>query len=380
MAPLPGAVDARTSVEIIDQLPGFEALQPQWNELLRASQADGPFLTWEWLHAWWTNLRGQSRLKLFVVRVGEQLVAIAPLLVTRSRLPWCSSLGFLGTGNAGSDYLDLIVRTGFEVEAVQALATSIESQRRALRLKHVPSCSLASRLARLLERSGWTCRATPGGVCPSIRLAGHTWDSYLASRGPAHRANVRRRIRAVGRAFDVRFERVTSTALRLDALTKLATFHEGRWGGNTGSTAFETADLQAFHRDATGRAFDADWLRLYALYLDGQMAGVMYAFAYDHRFYFYQHGFDEQYRTYSLGVLLMALTIRAAIDEGAIEFDLLWGIESYKWLWADDSRPLSHLDLFPAHLGGRMHRRRVDVESALRTLARRMRLRDGRVA
>ncbi len=30
----------------------------------------------------------------------------------------------------------------------------------------------------------------------------------------------------------------------------------------------------------------------------------------------------------------MALTIRAAIDDGASEFDMLWGTEPYKALWA----------------------------------------------
>ena len=30
----------------------------------------------------------------------------------------------------------------------------------------------------------------------------------------------------------------------------------------------------------------------------------------------------------------MGLTIKAAIEEGAREFDMLCGVESYKWLWA----------------------------------------------
>ena len=45
-------------VEAIDTAWGLTTLRPQWNALLRASAADGPFLTWEWLHAWWTHLAG----------------------------------------------------------------------------------------------------------------------------------------------------------------------------------------------------------------------------------------------------------------------------------------------------------------------------------
>ena len=380
IAGTPDSLQARASVEIIDELRDFEALRSQWTELLEASTTPGPFLTWEWLYAWWTHLRERSRLNLFVVRIGGQLVAIAPLRVTRRPLTWFSSLEFLGTGSAGSDYLDLIVRRGSEGVAIEAMATAIESQGFALRLSHLPPGSLASRLARRLEHGGWTCRDTQSGVCPVIRLAGHTWDSYLASLGSAHRANVRRRIRSVSRAFDVRFERVASTPDRLTALSALAAFHVRRWAGDRGSTTFATPDLLAFHRDATERALDAGHLRLYALHLDGEVAGAMYAFAHDDRFYFYQHGFDERYRKHSLGLVLMALTIRAAIDEGATEFDLLYGVESYKWLWTNEARPLGRLDLFPARLGGTLHRRRVDAESTLRALARRMWWRDGHVA
>ena len=41
------------TVNIIKDFEGFTALTPQWNELLQASSADCPFLTAEWLQAWW---------------------------------------------------------------------------------------------------------------------------------------------------------------------------------------------------------------------------------------------------------------------------------------------------------------------------------------
>ena len=47
--------------------------------------------------------------------------------------------------------------------------------------------------------AGWKAWSTQqaDAVCPFIRLEGHTWDSYLATVGSSHRANVRRRIRNV---------------------------------------------------------------------------------------------------------------------------------------------------------------------------------------
>ncbi len=370
----------RTHVEVVADLTVFASLHREWNDLLRHSSADGPFLTWEWLYAWWTGLRGRSRLRLCLVRVEGRLVAVAPLCTTTERLPWFSRLTFLGTGEAGSDYLDLIVRCGFEAEALAALATALDSEGIALRLSHLPPDSQALGLARMLESRGWSSQQARVGACPLIQLAGQTWDSYLRTRSSAHRANVRRRIKVAGQAFDLHFDEAASESRRLDVLNALTTFHGWRWRGPRGSTAFRTPALRAFHHDATARLLEAGHLRLYALSLDGQVVGAMYAVAHHDHFYFYQHGFDERYKKYSLGLVLMALTIRAAIGEGATEFDMLCGVEAYKWLWADDARPLGQLDLYPAGLSGGIHRRQADGESALRSLARRLRTRATRAA
>jgi CelD/BcsL family acetyltransferase involved in cellulose biosynthesis len=69
----------------------------------------------------------------------------------------------------------------------------------------------------------------------------------------------------------------------------------------------------------------------------------------------------------------MALTISAAISEGAIEFDMLWGTESYKSLWARRVSVLQRVDLYPVHLGGSVQRHAVEARRGVAGLARRVR-------
>lgn len=358
-------------VDVIEEPERFAALVPQWNELLRASAADCPFLTAEWLQSWWTHVGQSRRLQLFTVREGDRLIAIAPLHVVRGPLGLFSRLEFLGTGYAGSDYLDLIVRGGHERESLQALAEAFERHKRMLRLTHVTPSSLAARVAEHLANDGWTSRRAPAGICPIVDLAGQTWESYLASLGAAHRANFRRRLRALSRQFDVRFDCVASEPERREVLSSLVQFHGQRFGAK-GSTAFLTPVLRAFHDDATRLALVRGWLRLYVLRLDGVPAAAMYGFAYNQRFFFYQHGFDARYQPFSVGLVLMGLSIQAALEEGALEFDMLFGTESYKWLWARDERPLVQYQLFPPHIGGVLHRRAVEAHRTMRTVARRL--------
>jgi CelD/BcsL family acetyltransferase involved in cellulose biosynthesis len=363
-------MDLTVNVHDVDDATAFAALRPHWNELLHDSASDSPFLTWEWQHTWWTHLRESSALRLILVRAGDELIAIAPLrLATRPR-SWFSRLEFLGTGYAGSDYLDLIVRHGREQESVAGLAHYIKTERLSLRFNHLPPTSLTARLAAALAADGWMSAVAEDGTCPVIPLTGHTFDSYLGTLGASHRANVRRRIKGLHQQFDTRLDRVTTDTERRDALSALAAWSERRWKDCGGSTAFMTPAMRAFQDEVTRRALEQGWLLMFVLRLDGKAAAVMYGFHYGGRFYFYQHGFDDRYRAHSLGLALMGLTIRAVIDEGAREFDMLWGVEPYKFLWARDVRLLQRIELFPSNIGGTLHRRAVEVRRNAGKLAR----------
>ena len=359
-------------IEVVDNLDAFSRLEPEWDGLLHASASDSPFLTWEWLHTWWRHLAGSRRLQVATVRDGDSLVAAAPLAIVRHAVPCLSTLEFLGTGFAGSDYLDLIARRGFEGDCVRELGCLLRSQRRALRLDHAPTASLAGLLASELRDCSWTVMRTPSDACPFATLAGHTWDTYLETLAASHRTRFRRYLNALRKKFAVSFELAATARARRDALAALVGFHDARWGARGGSTAFATPALRDFHEDVTGRALARGWLRLYVLRLDDVPAAVTYCFGYNARFYLYQHGFNDRYRHYSVGLVALGLTIRAALDERALEFDMLYGREPYKWLWARDEHGLERLDLFPASVAGRVHRRTVEAMRTVRALARRI--------
>ena len=362
-----------TVVEVIADVRAFQDLREQWNALLEATESWNPFLTWEWMWAWWAHLSEAATLNLVTVRAAGELIAIAPLMIVRGGFSTPARFEFLGV-RAGADYVDLIVRAGHEPAALEALTRWLETQPLALHLDHLPPTSLSARLWQELARTGWTAIESSPDVCPFIDLSGHTWESYLASLGSSHRANVRRRLRTLDAKFAMRFAAVDSEEERRRALEALFMFHDQRWSCG-GSTAFSSTPLRSFHHDLTARALDLGWLRIYTMSLDDTLAAVMYGFARDGRFYFYQHGSHTAYAGYSLGLALMALTIRAAITEGMREFDMLYGHETYKDLWARQQRPLGRLMLFPPRLAGRWLQRRAETRLAVRALVHRLGLR-----
>jgi CelD/BcsL family acetyltransferase involved in cellulose biosynthesis len=371
------AVPSPLTVEQVSEAGAFRGLRQEWDELLEAGESACVFLTWEWLHTWWKHLAGNRSLTILTVRRGSELVAIAPFCrrprSLSSARPF-SALEFLGSGFAGSDYLDVIVRTGCDVEACQALTAWLAGRGRPLKLTNIRQgeCAVGGVLAGLREM-GWTVAEIKTNMCPFIPLSGTTWDDYLASLGAEHRYNFNRKWRRLNRDYEVSFEQVRTPEACREAIDLLIAQHNARWGSRGGSDAFHTAGLIAFHREFTQVALTGGWLRLYVLRLNEKPAACLYGLLYRGTFYFYQSSFDEAYRQASVGLIAMGLAIRSAIGEGAEEFDLLHGAETYKSHWSRHSRDLARLESFPPGGFGEFCRLSLELGRASRTLARRIR-------
>jgi hypothetical protein len=94
----------------------------------------------------------------------------------------------------------------------------------------------------------------------------------------------------------------------------------------------------------SARAFRVDFAstlrRLAASLVPRRRAPVAawYGWSYGGRYAYYLAGFDPAWSRHSVGLLLLAHTIRAAAEEGAAEYDLLRGDEDYKDRFATGRR------------------------------------------
>lgn len=366
------ALRVATLVDLI----AFEGLREEWNTLLSASASDTVFLTWEWMRAWWAHLSVGSQLAILTVRRGAELLAIAPLCSQGKSLLGALQLSFLGTGRVGSDYLDVIMRPKDEGEVVPALAKRLVEMGATLDLRQVRiTSSTASRLARELRRLRCPVQARRTHRCPYIDLGLGSFAAYLATLSSQHRANFQRKRRKLESQHGLRFESVTSESRRRDLLPVLFELHRLRWRERGGSDGLAGPGILEFHEDWSRLALARGWLRLFVLWLGETPAAALYGFRYGRVFSFYQSGFDPRFANLSVGVVAMGLSIQSAIEDGASEFDLLHGQESYKFDWAKGVRRLGRIQVFPVGPLGRVAWAASSLAQGARRAAHRL---DGR--
>ncbi|MGH8369996.1 MAG: GNAT family N-acetyltransferase, partial [Gammaproteobacteria bacterium] len=256
-------------------------------------------------------------------------------------------------------------------DALQALSVYLSSHKLVIEFTRVKTASiLIGRLVSKLNNEGWFSSQMIMGVCPYIDLSNHSWDSYLATLGAAHRANVRRRLRAVSKRFQVDFEQADSESQRRHCFQSFVDLHRQRWKQRDDIDEMDVPGMWEFHAELSSTALQLGWLRLFTLSLDGKPAASIYAFRYNDVFYFYQSGFDPNFSKHSVGLVTMGLAIKSAIEERAIEYDLLHGDEDYKFLWAHSGRDLMKLNCYPPTAAGLLCRQAMDLRIGIKKLMR----------
>jgi CelD/BcsL family acetyltransferase involved in cellulose biosynthesis len=340
-----------TTVEKITTMEQLEALRQPWDDLLRHTDSTNMFLTWEWAFAWWKHLRDGRQLYVLAVRRESRLIALAPLALEKAKLrrlrPF-RSIEFIGMGTVSTDYPDMIIRSGSETSALEALSDYISQHAIMFEFNGLHNNSTpTSKLASILESSGWLVSRVITDVCPGLQLDNLSWDTYVSSLGPSHRANLRRRIRYLERHFTLVFQHAETESQRLEYMKVFVSLHHKRWDTRYGSNALKNDSLLRFHEEFSQLALQRGWLRLFLLQLDGRPVAAIYGFRYGDTFYYYQSGFDPDYATRSVGLVALGLSIRNAINNGVLEYDLLRGAEAYKFLWSNTTRELMTLQCYP---------------------------------
>jgi CelD/BcsL family acetyltransferase involved in cellulose biosynthesis len=337
----------------------LDEFREQWVALADASR--NLFSTWEWASTWWRHFGVARRPLVAACSNGPETVALLPLYLWAHRPLRIAR--FIGHGPA--DQLGPVCGSAAQVTAAMALRQVAEQARVDLILAEL-----------LPGREGWNDALRQGPLLvessPRISLDGG-WHAYLERRSGNLRQQIRRREQQLRRRHDVRFRLATAPERLTDDLTLLYALHHARWGARSAFRRFEE-----FHRDFAALALERGWLRLWFLELDDRPVAAWYGFRFAGVESYYQAGRDPSLRDASVGLVLLAHSIREAAEDGMTEYRLLRGDERFKQRLADDDHGIETFALARNGIRGTAARsaaaaalRSDPVRSALRRLARR---------
>jgi CelD/BcsL family acetyltransferase involved in cellulose biosynthesis len=314
-------------------------MKEDWQAL--AERSRNVFATWEWAETWWKHFGREEELRTRLI----PSVAVLPLYVdTNGPL---RILRFIGTPHA--DEVGPVCAPEDRAAAAAALRDALGEGGFHLFLGDSVPPGWAKPLgARIVERTS----------SPIVSLTEGSWDEYLAKRSSNFRQQVRTAERRLARDRSLEFRLTDQDRLRQD-LDLLFALHRARWPGS-----HWFAEAEAFHREFAAIALERGWLRLWVLELDGHGAAGWLGYRFAGVESYYQAGRDPALRRERVGFVLLAHTIREALQDGMDEYRLLRGDESFKYRFATSDPGLETI----ARPNGALGR----VALALRTARRRL--------
>jgi CelD/BcsL family acetyltransferase involved in cellulose biosynthesis len=336
-------------VELITDRHRFDALKPQWNRVLERSGVDHPFVTHEWISAWWDHFPKTGTPYILAVKDGASISALAPLMLDRGKMYGYPIRRLHGMGNVYTERFELLLGDRPE-KAAEAIWTYLKAQSRrwdVLELRQVPVDSpTLSTLSALAARDGCAVGRWASSESPYVAVRDQ-WDAYYKSLKKVHRADMRKRMAALGEQGPTELEVVQSDGNLEQDFEDALRLESSAWKGARGTAIASRPDSTAFYRDVIRTAAKNGWLRLFFLTVAGRRIAVRIALLYHNKLYMLKSGYDPEYAPFSPSHLLCDKILRQAWDLRLAEADFLGHAERWKLSWSNGLRPHWYLFLFP---------------------------------
>lgn len=295
-----------------------------WNSLARACPDATAFQAYEWISAWWDTFGAGRESCLYVARVNDTIVGIAPLCRQDDTVTFI--------GHDYSDYNAFIARDN-DRRIVRALLDSVLDDHTDAQV-HLFDLPETGRLAQELGRRN-NLRIRQAGVTPCPRLD-RASESF---RGIHGKKSVRRNRRRLARQGELQVRHLVDPDEIRPLLETLFSLHIDRWSGTDSPSLFLDENNRHFYRELLARGFPA---LLSVLQAGDETVAMHFGFVSGNDLVWYKPAFDMRYADCSPGEVLLAELANHVGENGLDGLDFTRGGEKFKYRFSSAERLNRH--------------------------------------
>lgn len=354
----------------------LDELKDNWLLLWESATCKTPYNRPEYFAAYVRAFEPHNKLVIVTVRMDGVLVAILPLVYAQEI--WYGIRVRLLTTPGGDHYpwFDLVCKTGMDQiqigEAILQQLNLLEGWH-LIRLRGVAEGSALHKLLQGSASSGLRAHSIRGALVPyvTINRSNGDFDWFLGTRSRKFRYMLRRALGKAGASGDVSVRRFETADA--GALEEFYHMEMSGWKGRAGTAIFCNPHLLQFYNETAKAAADYGYFRLYLMDCGSRAIAGMFAFQMDGKLSFPKIAYDEEYKRFAPGHLLVNAVIKECWQSGLREVDFLGGEMPWKADWTDQHRTSWSIHLYRNELKARLLERiRFGLMSVPRKMYRRM--------
>jgi hypothetical protein len=191
------------------------------------------------------------------------------------------------------------------------------------------------------DKLGWSFLQAPLQHCPYIPLPGD-WEKYICGVDKKQRHEIRRKLRRAEEYYLPLKWYLVEDGSRLDQ--EMDDFLK-LMASDPDKAKFLTPAMRDQLHTIVQAAYNAGWLQLAFIEVDGAKAAGYLNFDYMNHIWVYNSGLDFQYGELSPGWVLLAYLLQWANEHQRTSFDFMRGDEQYKYRFGAIDRRVMRLTL-----------------------------------
>jgi CelD/BcsL family acetyltransferase involved in cellulose biosynthesis len=347
----------------------FDRLADEWRDLLEDASDDHPYNRPEWMLAHLRAYFPKAPTIAITMRQSGSLKVLAPLMrecgsfsglpARKIRLP----LSMPGARN------EVVMAPEMDQEAsLHAVWDTLKSLQDwdVLELPSVYEKTPISRLSQLAGNEGYKTGSWPLPPIPTISLNG----CDIAKLPPS--SVLRSRLRQAERRLNELGNLSLQCFEKADVVRRFLDLEASGWKGKEKSAILSDARSLQFFDEVAREAEKFKYLKLYYLELNGKLISAHFGMNYRDRYYAPKIAYDEAYREYRVGHLILSKIMRACAQQGIVEYPM-GVLEEWKTEWTKESIRRTFQCIFNKNSRGRLlYAARFQIKPRLKKLAQRI--------
>ena len=248
----------------IKEISEFEPFRQEWEKILDSNATNSVFLSPNFICEWYKYFCDKTSMYLLQVKSNDGLlIGIAPLYLHSESILSVKrkNLRFAGSNYICAEYLDVIIRSGFERQAILTIIDYLDQHKNDwdnLCLTDLTEHSNVLKNIDLFRKLG-NIEKQKTRSCLYVSLP-KTWEEFQKKLNTKFRKRINYYERRIGREHDVEFGMFNDIE---EGMNNLFQLHSARWAEKGILGAFTGSITKRFNMAIANILHENDILRLY---------------------------------------------------------------------------------------------------------------------
>lgn len=348
--------DEEVSITLVQGMEGLESLKCVWNAIVSGMTRRHFYHLWEWHHSYlkWLEPTPGS-IMYFLFKKGATPVAIFPLQSSNISLRGLKLKALAFPSHAHMPICDILChRDALQLPLFQLLIEYLRNQGESWDVIHMPhlledACAITVIQGR--PTAAFQLRREGGYDCIDVS---ETYEALELSG--KFKYNLKRARQQLDRLPGVRFSFAQDGPDLEEGLKAFMDVEASGWKGSEGSgTAIKLEpSLASFYRELKEAFSVSDKAAINTLHADGKCIAAQFCLLTDDTVYMLKIGYDEAYKRYAPGKLLVDMFIRHYMENRMVKTVNFVAHREWHADWKPRTLDISALYIFNSSLAGRV--------------------------